>query len=153
MFPCGRDSLQEKSMQMYWKCTLIYCWREIAWKKSFGRPITSDSLHLFVCAEQHFACIITPVFMERKHKWYVESILCQNVFDIPASPPNKAKEALYYIGNGRDIDMAFWWHYEASLISPYCVVTASNHTSSLAWGEALNARLSWCTKFTKVSSA
>lgn len=34
--------------------------------------------------------------------------------------------------------MAFWWHYEASLISPYCAVTASNHTSCLAQGAALN---------------
>lgn len=80
--------------------------------------------------------------MERKHKWYVDFILCQTAFDISPSLPNKAKEALYYIGSGEDIDMAFWWHYRASLISPYCVVTASNHTSSLARGEALNAQLS-----------
>lgn len=37
--------------------------------------------------------------------------------------------------------MAFWWHYEASLISSYCVVTASNHTSSLARGAALNGSI------------
>lgn len=58
--------------------------------------------------------------------------ISQNLFDIPPSLSNKVKEALCYIGRGEDIDMAFWWHYEASLISPYCVVTASNHTSSLA---------------------
>lgn len=34
--------------------------------------------------------------------------------------------------------MAFWWHYEASLISPHCVVTESNHTSSLARGAVVN---------------
>lgn len=28
--------------------------------------------------------------------------------------------------------MTFWWHYGAALISRYCVVTASNHASSLA---------------------
>lgn len=62
----------------------------------------------------------------------VNSILCQNLFDISPSLSNKAQEALCFIGRGDDIDMAFWWHYEACLISPYCVVTASNHTSSLA---------------------
>lgn len=76
--------------------------------------------------------------MECKHKCYMKSILCQNLFDIPPSLSNKAKEALCYIGRGGDIDMAFWWHYEASLISPYCAVTASNHTSCLAQGAALN---------------
>lgn len=70
--------------------------------------------------------------MECTHMWYVKSILCQNPFDISPSLSNKAKEALCYIGGGEDIDMAFWWHYEASLISPYCVVTASHHTSSVA---------------------
>lgn len=106
-------------------------------------------LHPFICAQCCFACITPSIFMECKHKRCVEFILCQNVFDISPSLSNKAKEALCYIGSGEDIDMAFWWHYRAGLISPYCVVTASNHTSSLAWGEALNAQLSWCTKFIK----
>lgn len=63
----------------------------------------------------------------------MKSILCQNPFDTPPSLSNKAKEALCFIGGGEDIDMAFWWHYEASLISPHSAVTASNHTSSPAW--------------------
>lgn len=97
--------------------------------------------HLYARAEQCFACIMSPVFMECEHKWYVKSILCQNLFDISPSLSNKAKGALCYIGRGEDIDMAFWWHYEASLISPYCVVTASNHTSSLACGAGLNGSI------------
>ncbi len=62
----------------------------------------------------------------------MKSILYQNLFEIPPSLSNKAAEALCYIGRGEAIDMAFWWHYEASLISSHCVVTASNRTSSLA---------------------
>lgn len=36
------------------------------------------------------------------------------------------------------IDMAFWWHSEATLILSDCSVTAPNHTSSLSWGTLLN---------------
>lgn len=67
----------------------------------------------------------------------MKSILYQNLFDLSPSPSNKAQEAFCYIGRGDNIDMAFWWHYEACLISPYCVVTAAYHTSSLAWVTAL----------------
>lgn len=58
--------------------------------------------------------------------------LSQNLPDVSPPVSNKVNEALCCIGRGDDIDMAFWWHYETCLISPYCVVTASNHRSSLA---------------------
>lgn len=113
-------------MKMCWKhASINCCYGKSLKKESVLLPITAYSL----CASSIHSCfavlcIISPVFMVYKHKWYVKS--CET------------KETLCYIGSGEDIDMAFWWHYEASLISPYCVVTASNHTSSLAWGAALN---------------
>lgn len=48
------------------------------------------------------------------------------------------KQRKHFVLLGEDIDMAFWWHYEPGLISPYCVTTTSNHTSSLARSKALN---------------
>ena len=68
----------------------------------------------------------------------MRNLYSQDLFDIPPSLSHKGEEALCYIDGGEDIDMAFWWHYEAGLISPHCVVTESNHASSLAPGAALS---------------
>lgn len=55
------------------------------------------------------------------------------------------------------VGMISTWHFggitKLLLILHYCWVTASDHRSPLAWGEARHAQFSWCTMFTKVSAA
>lgn len=135
-------------LELQWKLISWKCAWSVLWSIVSGKLLGINhnaNYSIFTLCFIYSASVLSsaplasyPLFMECRHQWYVKSILCQNVFDIPPSPSNKAEEALCSIGRAGDIDMAFWWHYEASLISPYCVVTASNHTSSLAWGAPLN---------------
>lgn len=132
--------LQDKLISC--KCTGSVFWWVVYVKLLERKASFWQLMHILAHLCWAVLCLhyVLSVCMQRKHKWSVKSILCQNLFDIAPSLSNKAKEALCYISGGEDIDMAFWWHYEASLISSYCVVT-SNHTSSLAWAAAVNGRI------------
>lgn len=114
----------------------MFLWTFPTWQrlnKAFIKPLSWNygETHLVKCAASvHWSVV---VIMSSVHPAcvYRTQVICEILRNVSVNPPsasNKGKHSvLLYIGWGEDIDVAFWWHYDGSLI-----VAASNRASSLA---------------------